>query len=85
MAAGVPVVASRLGGITELVDDGRTGFLVAPDDDRGFVAAVDRLLADRSMRAAFGDAARSRYARDHRGSMAGRLVDELQGLIHLEA
>ncbi len=32
MACGVPVVAARVGGVSELVDDGRTGFLVGPDD-----------------------------------------------------
>ena len=42
-ASGTPVVASRLGALTELVDDGRTGYLVAPGDADALVSAVRRL------------------------------------------
>jgi glycosyltransferase involved in cell wall biosynthesis len=53
MAAGVPVVASRVGGNAELVASDR-GILVAPDDDRAFADAIERLLRDEAMRAEFG-------------------------------
>jgi UDP-glucose:tetrahydrobiopterin glucosyltransferase len=43
MAAGTPVVAYRRGGLAEVVDDGRTGFLVEPDDETAFVEAVARI------------------------------------------
>jgi UDP-glucose:tetrahydrobiopterin glucosyltransferase len=43
MACGVPVIAYRRGGPSEIVDDGETGFLVAPDDVDALVAAVGRL------------------------------------------
>jgi glycosyltransferase involved in cell wall biosynthesis len=46
MAAGVPVVATRLSGIPELVQDGVTGLLVEPGDPRGLAAAIARLLDD---------------------------------------
>jgi glycogen(starch) synthase len=47
MALGVPVVASRAGGLAELIDDGRTGWLVAPGDaDELAEALVGRLAAD---------------------------------------
>ena len=46
MACGVPVVASRVGGIPELVDDGRTGLLVPPADPPALAAALARALAD---------------------------------------
>ncbi len=44
MAAGRPVVATRVGGVPELVSDGDNGFLIEPGDDRGFAEAVSRLL-----------------------------------------
>ncbi|MFL5539132.1 MAG: glycosyltransferase family 4 protein, partial [Longimicrobiaceae bacterium] len=46
MAAGVPVVATRTGGIPELVDDGRTGVLTAPGDAAGLASALQALLHD---------------------------------------
>jgi glycosyltransferase involved in cell wall biosynthesis len=45
-AAGVPVVASDLGGLPELVQDGENGFLVEPRDDRGWLHAIERLMQD---------------------------------------
>jgi len=44
MAAGLPVVASRTGGITEIVEDGVSGLLVAPGDPGELAAALARLL-----------------------------------------
>ena len=46
MAAGVPVVATRIAGVPELVDDGSDGLLVLPGDPDATTAAVCRLLAD---------------------------------------
>ena len=45
MACEVPVVASRIGGLPEVVEDGVTGFLHAPDDLDGMAASVSRLLS----------------------------------------
>lgn len=45
-AAGVPVITSKLAAIPEVVQDGQTGLLVQRNDDAGFVAAVERLMAD---------------------------------------
>jgi glycosyltransferase involved in cell wall biosynthesis len=47
MASAVPVVASRVGGLPELVIDGSTGILVAPDSAEGLAAAIVRLVTDR--------------------------------------
>jgi len=62
-AAGTPVVATRIGGIPEVVEDGRTGLLVPPEDPRALAAALAAVLRD-------GAAARQRAAR------ARRLVEE---------
>src|SRR5437868_5314712 len=48
MSAGVPVVASPVGGIPEVVSDGASGFLVAPGDKGALERALRRLLVDRS-------------------------------------
>jgi glycosyltransferase involved in cell wall biosynthesis len=57
-AAGLPVVTSAVGGLGEMVVDGVTGYLVPPDDDRGFVSAVESLLDDPDRRSRMGGAAR---------------------------
>ncbi|MFE5034195.1 glycosyltransferase family 4 protein [Streptomyces sp. 900105755] len=59
MASGVPVVAPAVGGPIDLVDHGRTGFLVPPRDAGAVREAVASLVADAGMRAAFGHAART--------------------------
>jgi glycosyltransferase involved in cell wall biosynthesis len=45
LATGVPVIATNVGGIGDMIVDGRTGFLVEPDDPAGLMAAIRRLQA----------------------------------------
>jgi glycosyltransferase involved in cell wall biosynthesis len=59
MAAGLPVVATDVGAVREVVEDGVNGFLVAPGDDAAIAAAVERLVADRELRARLGAAGRA--------------------------
>jgi len=64
MAYGRPVVATRVGGLVDAVEDGRTGLLVAPRDAGALRAAIVRLLSDAELRAQLGAAARDRARRD---------------------
>lgn len=59
-AHGRPVVASAVGGLLDLVEDGVTGLLVPPGDVPALRAALERLLADPELRARMGAAARER-------------------------
>jgi glycosyltransferase involved in cell wall biosynthesis len=58
MAAGVPVVASAVGGIPEVVVDGVSGFLVAPGDSASLARLLRRLLLDHALGARLGATAR---------------------------
>jgi glycosyltransferase involved in cell wall biosynthesis len=62
MAAGLPVVATNVGGIPEIVEHGRNGLLVPPGDPQALAAAIERFFADDELRgrlraAAVGSAA----------------------------
>jgi glycosyltransferase involved in cell wall biosynthesis len=56
MAAGVPLIATRVGGIPELVQDGVTGVLIEPGDAVALADALQSLLASPAQRAAFSEA-----------------------------
>jgi glycosyltransferase involved in cell wall biosynthesis len=60
MAAELPVVASRVGGVPELLVDGKTGFLVTPASPPDLAAALARLIGDRDLRRRFGAVGRVR-------------------------
>lgn len=60
MACGVPVVASRHGGLASIVEDGETGFLVTPGDERELAPRLEELLGDSRLRRRFGAAGRER-------------------------
>jgi glycosyltransferase involved in cell wall biosynthesis len=73
MAVGTPVVATRVGGLAEVVDDGITGRLVEAGDADGLAAAVIEVLGNRER---MGVAARERSKRFHAGPYA-ELVERL--------
>ncbi|MGC9398865.1 MAG: glycosyltransferase [Anaerolineae bacterium] len=62
MAAGLPVVATRVGGVPEVVVDGVTGLLVPPRDPHALADAILRLLRDPALRRRMGEAGRARVA-----------------------
>jgi len=60
MAAGLPVVATRVGGLPEVVVDGETGILVTPEDSRALADAMKTLAVSSSLAREFGVAGRRR-------------------------
>lgn len=78
MAAGVPVVAARVGGLPEVLVDGETGLLVAPESPDAIADGVISLARDPERRRAFGQAGQARV-RD-RFSLT-RVLDEYEALL----
>ncbi|OLE72528.1 MAG: hypothetical protein AUI36_01345 [Cyanobacteria bacterium 13_1_40CM_2_61_4] len=76
-ACAVPAVATAVGGVPELVDDGVTGLLVPAGDEPALAAALERLLRDRDLAARLGRAARHKVERSF--SISGQ-VDRLLSL-----
>ncbi len=63
MAAGLPVVATRVGGVPDVVEDGRSGILVESGDDAGLARALETLSADEALRRDMGRYGRERSLR----------------------
>jgi glycosyltransferase involved in cell wall biosynthesis len=59
MASGCAVVATRVGGMAEIVEDGVTGLLVERDNAHSLTAALSRLLGDKRLREKIGGVARA--------------------------
>ncbi len=64
MACGLPVVASNISGIPELVEHEKSGFLVAPKDSDALATALQRLKADPELRLRMGQAGREKVVND---------------------
>jgi glycosyltransferase involved in cell wall biosynthesis len=77
MAAGVPVVATRLGGVIEIVEDGKTGRLIPAGSVEELTAALLALLRDSADRARMSAAGRAKVAEQFN---LERAVGELQSL-----
>jgi glycosyltransferase involved in cell wall biosynthesis len=82
MAAGLPVVATAVGGTPEVVVDGETGLLVPPADPEALAAAMERCLEDPRITATFGRAGRARVeAHFGEAAMLRRVEDLLDSLV----
>jgi glycosyltransferase involved in cell wall biosynthesis/peptidoglycan/xylan/chitin deacetylase (PgdA/CDA1 family) len=64
MAAGIPCVATAVGGVPEVIENGRTGVLVPADDPEALATAIDSLLNDAGRRSAIGAAGREQVIRE---------------------
>ncbi|MCA8940130.1 MAG: N-acetyl-alpha-D-glucosaminyl L-malate synthase BshA [Planctomycetes bacterium] len=76
MACGLPVVASNVGGLPEVIVDGETGFLCPVGDTNALGERLGQIMSDESLRASMGEAARKR-AVDHFAMM--QLADRWEG------
>ncbi|UCD95468.1 MAG: glycosyltransferase [Candidatus Zixiibacteriota bacterium] len=65
-AAGLPVIAGDVGGVSEVVIDGKTGILVPPGDAAGLAEAIIRLVEDADLRKKMGEAGRQHVAAKYR-------------------
>jgi glycosyltransferase involved in cell wall biosynthesis len=76
MAAGVPVVAAKVGGLPDLIEEGKTGFFCDPLDAGSMTRAMEKMLADRaSARELAAHAKEQARARFHPGIVARRHID----------
>jgi glycosyltransferase involved in cell wall biosynthesis len=83
MAAGRPAVATAVGGVPFMVQEGETGFLAEPGDAAGLAEATIRLLARPDLRRAFGQAGRAEAERRFRlASVVERTVALYRNLIN---
>ena len=77
MASGVAVVATTVGDIPRLVEDGVTGILVPPNDPRALAAALGELVTDTERRRQMGKAGRRRVEESFDGSATVKALDDL--------
>ena len=77
MLAGVPVVAAESGGHREIIDHGRTGLLVPPDDAEAFAAAIAALLRNSSLRESLVHAAKIKTSVRYDASAIDRQVADI--------
>ena len=80
-ACGIPVVASAVGGLRTLVQDGETGFLIEGRDPADYSTAIDTILGDGERASAMGKAAAMLAGRYPWSGLAGRLRSVYQELI----
>lgn len=80
MAAGLPVIVSRIGQLQELIEDEVTGIVIPPDDAGALVHALSRLLLDPDLRVRLGLAARRIAMRDHTWNGIAQNILDLAGI-----
>ena len=81
MSSGKPIVASRVGGIPELVLDGETGFLVPSGDAQSLSDSLTLLVRDRNLRESLGtrgqEIVRKRFTKDRMLSDYTRIIESV--------
>ena len=77
MAFGKPVVATRVGGIVDVVDEDKTGLLVEPGDPKSLDTAITRLLLDGDLRTTMGKAGRKKIDAEFSARTMVRKISEV--------
>ena len=80
MAAGLPVVASRIGQLAEVITDGETGLLCSAGDAVSFAAAFEVLMDDPKLRRQLGEAARAHVRDKHTWDQVAQRILRLAGM-----
>ncbi|RMH36373.1 MAG: glycosyltransferase family 1 protein [Gammaproteobacteria bacterium] len=82
MAMGIPVIGSRVGGLKEIIDDGKNGLLVNYGDVASLASAMDRLLKDTSLRRSLGIEGQRKVELEYSESVyQQRIIDVVNGVL----
>jgi glycosyltransferase involved in cell wall biosynthesis len=85
MVMGRPAVASNVGGIPDVVDDGQTGILIPPGDSPALAAALERLYLDSNLRQSMGVAGKKKITEQFSAAtMVRKIVDVYEEQIRLK-
>ncbi len=79
---GRPVIASRIGGLRDIVVDGETGFLTPPGDRRALQQAIQKLLDDPALRERMGAMAEQRAAQFRASAVVPRIEQVYQEVLN---
>jgi glycogen synthase len=80
MWAGLPIVASRTGGIPDVIEDGVNGLLVPPGEPEALASVIDRVLADRALAYRLSEGAQKRGKDYDWEVLAGRVLQVYRGV-----
>lgn len=84
-AAGVPVVATRVGGVVDIIDEEKTGLLVTPRDPEEMAAAIIRIFKDKALASSLSEAGRKKVERQFTlEEMGEKTLKVYQELLHLQ-
>jgi glycosyltransferase involved in cell wall biosynthesis len=75
MASGLPIVATNVGGIPEILEDGKEGFLTKPDD-KEIAEALAKLLGNKTMREEMGKNGRKKATEKYEWKVVGEKIEE---------
>ena len=81
MSAGRPVIASRIGGMADLIADGETGLLIKPGDTPALRQAIERLLSNPVLRSRMGQAALHKVVEFQAGTIVPRIEQVYEELL----
>ncbi|HZS77094.1 MAG TPA: glycosyltransferase family 4 protein [Ktedonobacteraceae bacterium] len=85
MSAGRPVIASRTGGLIDIVVDGETGLLVQPRNPLALQQAIERLLADPDLRSRMGQAGMRKFREFQVSTLVPRFVQAYEDVLQQKA